>query len=109
MQFPPAIRFRMMRSLFEEPRRGKRGCSGPAVPHLLDCGNDHERIVLHGISGSELAARLRARFPTIKVLFMSGYTEDAVVRQGQAHAAVSFIQKPCTPVSLAKKDREVLD
>ena len=66
-------------------------------------------VVMPHISGSELAARLRTRFPGIKVLFMSGYTEDAVVRHGLAQAAVSFIQKPYTPVSLAKKVREVLD
>jgi PAS domain S-box-containing protein len=66
-------------------------------------------VVMPHISGSELAARLRTRFPGIKVLFMSGYTEDAVLRHGLAQASVSFIQKPYTPVSLAKKVREVLD
>jgi CheY-like chemotaxis protein len=66
-------------------------------------------VVMPRMSGSELARDLRAQFPKLKVLFMSGYTEDSVVRQGLLAASVAFIQKPYTPVSLARKVREVLD
>ncbi len=66
-------------------------------------------VVMPRMSGSELARDLRAQLPELKVLFMSGYTEDSVVRQGLLEASVAFIQKPYTPVSLARKVREVLD
>jgi len=79
-------------------------------------GNYPERIdllltdlVMPHVSGAELARSLSARFPHMKVLFMSGYTNDAVVRHGLLDASVSFIQKPYTLQGLASKVREVLD
>jgi two-component system cell cycle sensor histidine kinase/response regulator CckA len=66
-------------------------------------------VVMPNVSGSELARALRDLFPTLKVLFMSGYTEDTAVRKGLLDASVHFIQKPFTPLALAQKVREVLD
>jgi FixJ family two-component response regulator len=62
-----------------------------------------------GLGGPELAEQLRLRFPRVGILFMSGYAEDAVVRHGLLEADVAFIQKPYTPIELARKVRQVLD
>ena len=61
-----------------------------------------------GVGGRQLAQELRHRWPHLKVLYMSGYTDDAVVRHGIIEADTAFIQKPFTPHSLARKVREVL-
>jgi CheY-like chemotaxis protein len=61
------------------------------------------------MSGGELAGRLKKRRPELKVLFLSGYTEDAVVRHGVSEAESAFLQKPFSLPVLARKVREVLD
>jgi two-component system, cell cycle sensor histidine kinase and response regulator CckA len=66
-------------------------------------------VVMPGLDGRDLADNLRQRFPQMKVLFSSGYTDDAVVRHGVLHADVFFLQKPYSPFSLALKVRDVLD
>jgi len=64
-------------------------------------------MVMPGMTGRELAERLVVARPATRVLYMSGYTEDAVVR-GTA-AGLAFLQKPFEPEALARKVREVLD
>ena len=66
-------------------------------------------VVLPGSSGPELFQRLAARDPLLKVLYMSGYTDDAVFRTGRLQRGVAFIQKPFTAAGIRKKVREVLD
>ena len=66
-------------------------------------------VVMPHMGGPELVTSLRARLPAVKALFMSGYTDDAMVRHGLLMADVSFIQKPYTPLELARKIRDVLD
>jgi two-component system, cell cycle sensor histidine kinase and response regulator CckA len=65
-------------------------------------------VVMPGIGGRELAKKLLSLRPGISVLYLSGYTEDAVVTQGALGAGTAFLQKPFTLQNLAKKVREVL-
>ena len=65
-------------------------------------------VVMPNLSGRELADRLEKLRPGIKVLFMSGYTDDAIVHHGVLEEGAEFIQKPFSPDELAVKVREVL-
>ncbi len=66
-------------------------------------------VVMPGPSGRELARRLAEFRPETKVLYVSGYTDDAIVHHGMLEPGLNFLQKPFTPAVLARKVREVLD
>ncbi|HUL53944.1 MAG TPA: ATP-binding protein [Opitutaceae bacterium] len=66
-------------------------------------------VVMPRMDGRQLVDRLRQSHPGIRALFMSGYTDDTVVRYGVIEASAAFIQKPFSPASLANKVRAVLD
>ena len=66
-------------------------------------------VVMPGMSGPELANRLASLRPGMKIIFTSGYTDDAIARQGLLDPNVVFIQKPYRPRALAKKIRQVLN
>jgi signal transduction histidine kinase/CheY-like chemotaxis protein len=66
-------------------------------------------VVMPQMSGRELSQRLATLRPGLKVLYMSGYTDDAIVRHGVLAAGIAFLSKPFTPDALALKVREVLD
>jgi DNA-binding response OmpR family regulator len=66
-------------------------------------------VVLPGLNGREVARRLVAQRAGIKVLFLSGYTDDAIVHHGMLEPGVAFLQKPFPPAVLGRKVREVLD
>jgi CheY-like chemotaxis protein len=66
-------------------------------------------VVLPGPNGREVARRLVGQRPGIKVLYLSGYTDDAIVHHGVLEPGVAFLQKPFPPAVLGRKVREVLD
>jgi two-component system, cell cycle sensor histidine kinase and response regulator CckA len=66
-------------------------------------------VVMPGMNGRELSERLLSEWPTMKVLFTSGYPADTIIRHGIAHATTAYLEKPYLPDELARKVREVLD
>lgn len=86
----------------DEALRLFREHSGPIHLLLTD-------VVMPGTGGRDLAEVLAPLHPGIKVLYVSGYTDDAVLRHGVSREQINFLQKPFTPVTLATKIREVLE
>lgn len=76
----------------------------PGPIHLL-----MSDVVMPHLGGRDLAEQLALNRPDCKVLFLSGYTDDAVIHHGVSEADVAFLQKPFTPAALAQKVRQVLD
>jgi PAS domain S-box-containing protein len=75
----------------------------PGVIHLMVTD-----AVMPGMSGPQLARHLSSLRPDMRVLFVSGYTDDAIVRHGLLKPTEAFLQKPFSPDALARKVREVL-
>ncbi len=65
-------------------------------------------VVMPGMGGRELAKQLVQTRPGTKVLYLSGYTEDAIVSEGTIERGTAFLQKPFTLQNLSRKVREVL-
>ena len=66
-------------------------------------------LAMPGMGGRELARRLWESRPGLPVVFMSGSTDDIVLRRGLLESGVPFLEKPLSPVELARKMRQVLD
>ena len=109
----------MLRELIEESlaTNGYRVLSAKHGADALGIAERHEGpihllltdAIMPGMSGRELATHVAEIRGGIKILYMSGYTDDAVVRHGVLAAEVAFLQKPFTPDALARKVRNVLD
>jgi PAS domain S-box-containing protein len=87
----------------QQPDEAVRVCTDLGVALLLT------DVVMPEISGQELAARVAAAAPDVRILFMSGYSDEAVRRQGVLDGTAAFIEKPFTERGLTTKVREVLD
>ena len=66
-------------------------------------------VIMPQMGGRELAEKLEPLLPDAKVLYMSGYTDDAIVHHGVLDESMYFLEKPFDPNALVKKVREVLD
>jgi DNA-binding NtrC family response regulator len=105
-----SARLRLMRQAYTVIGAGSaaeamRAAEGDRRPiHLLLTD-----VVMPDVGGKELAEAVRKRRPDVKVLYMSGYTDDAVIRHGVSRAADAFLQKPFTLPGLAGKIRQVLE
>ncbi|HWA58635.1 MAG TPA: response regulator, partial [Gemmatimonadales bacterium] len=87
--------------------------SGPEALTLLDTYSGRldlviTDVIMPGMSGQELSARLRQQRPDLKILYVSGYTDDAILQHGNLLPNTSFLQKPFSPGSLAQRVREVV-
>ena len=102
----------------QDPRRA--GLQGAGIRRPVAAASIIERhaqpihmlltdVVMPRMSGKVLANRMSVLHPETRVLYMSGYTDDAVVRDGILEANIFFLQKPFTPSALVQKVREVLD
>jgi len=85
-----------------EARRRAENFQGPIQLLITD-------VVMPRVNGRELAEQIMRRRPETKVLYMSGYTDNAIANNGLLERDVSFLQKPFTPAALTQKVREVLE
>jgi two-component system cell cycle sensor histidine kinase/response regulator CckA len=94
--------YRVLRAANADEALTQAAHDGPIELLLTD-------VVMPGVSGADLAARVRAIAPAVKVLFVSGYTENTIVHHGVLDADVSFLAKPFSPDALAERVRAELD
>ncbi|MCG3124112.1 MAG: Sensor histidine kinase RcsC [Phycisphaerales bacterium] len=110
----PMVRELAVESLRREVRTVLEASDGPQALRVVEAhGSEIDLVVtdvvMPEMTGRELAEQLHKRLPGLKVLFTSGYTDDAAIRDGVASANVAFIQKPYTPQALVKKVRDMLE
>lgn len=110
----PMVRALMVRSLTALGYRCREAGEAGEALRVLQQEEGHldlviTDVVMPGISGGDLGSRLTERYPTVPVLFTSGFADDDIIRRGLLVANRPFLQKPFTPADLAHKVREVLD
>jgi DNA-binding NtrC family response regulator len=109
----------MVRTLVRETlqRAGYRMLDAPGPIEAKRIAEQHRGViqlmitdvVMPKINGRDLAEQVGRKRPDMKVLYMSGYTDNAVLNSGILDKDVAFLQKPFTPISLTQKVREVLE
>jgi CheY-like chemotaxis protein len=87
----------------QEGLRAARECDGQAVGLVIT------DVIMPQMGGNVMAEWLKATYPDIKILFTSGYTDDAIAHHGVLEPGVAFLPKPYTPATLVRKVREMLD
>lgn len=92
-----------------EAENGERGMDEAIANQHLPIHLLITDVVMPEMNGKEIADRMRILSPATKVIFISGYTEDVIVRHGIKEASIQFLQKPFSPTALSFKVREVLD
>jgi PAS domain S-box-containing protein len=109
----PLVREMARRSLAEAGYEVMQAADGQTALDLVSRGARVDAVLtdlaMPGIGGRELARRLRESRPSLPVVFMSGYTDDVVLRRGLLESGVPFLEKPLSPVKLTQKMRQVLD
>jgi PAS domain S-box-containing protein len=95
--------YTVLEALAPEDAERLAGNNGAEIQLLLT------DVVMPGMSGRDLAKRLTARHPHLRVLYMSGYTFNVIAQDGTLEEGISFLQKPFTPQVLTEKVREALD
>jgi PAS domain S-box-containing protein len=108
------VRRQSVESLEELGYQVVEAADGAAALRALDAGGAVDLlftdvVLPNGMSGAQLAARAKARWPTLRVLFTTGYARNAIVHHGRLDAGVELLTKPFTFAALASKVREVLD
>jgi two-component system, cell cycle sensor histidine kinase and response regulator CckA len=109
-----AVRHMVRRILTERGYRVQEAGDGASALRVWEESSDPidlivTDIVMPELGGPELARRVHARHPRLPILYMSGYTEDAALRQSFLERDTPFIQKPFAPRALAKCVRDILD
>jgi CheY-like chemotaxis protein len=66
-------------------------------------------VIMPQMGGQVMAEWLKSSYPDLKILFTSGYTDDAIMHHGVLEPGVAFLSKPYTPATLTRKVREMLD
>ena len=110
----PEVRLYLVETLRELNYNVKEAPDAASALALFERARSHidlllTDIVMPGINGRQLANELSSRQPSIKVLYMTGYSRNAIVHQGRLDPGVSLLQKPITQVMLARRVRELLD
>ncbi len=108
------VRAALVRTLKEQGYRVLEAANGEEALHIAreHAGEIHlllTDVVMPQMGGKELSERIAAIHPRIKTLFVSGYTDDAMVQRGILEPGIAFLHKPFTAGALARKVRQVLD
>ncbi|MBW3630493.1 MAG: PAS domain S-box protein, partial [Gemmatimonadetes bacterium] len=109
-----AVRVLVRRVLDRNGYRVLEASSGPDALRLLETNTEPIHmlltdVVMPGMSGRELADRLAPEYPQMSILYMSGYTDEAIVHHGVLDPGIALIEKPFTPEVLLRQVREILD